>query len=568
MNESVATESVELSNLDHAVRQWILRMGGNGDLATVAAWVSYANRQANAAASLDDIRSWSGKALGADVLDHPLVLSAEQAVLHPETRMPLVRDDKDRVFLFRNFMAERYIAQRILERVSSSVSEPVDDGVIDRLFGGGGDGTDRLQRDAVRQAAGQRVFLLAGGPGTGKTTTVFRMLMAGALEPQDVELAAPTGKAAKRLTEALRTEAAKQEQASGFGSLQAKTVHRWLIEMQQGLIRAPKALVIDEASMLDLDLLQQVLEVLPLESRLILVGDPNQLMSVGTGTVLADLVVAFAGSKQMVELQHNYRVASSPKLVRLNESALRNEPDTFVEIVGGLRPVETPVELASAIDDWTAGFSADLDHATSVSDAAERAALHLRLTRQRQILCALRGGRYGVQSLNREIETRLPRLNADRAQQGEWFDGRRILVTENNYALGLFNGDVGVCVVDSESNRREVWFEDAPDENGNPQYRAVPVASLPAHEPAWAMTIHKSQGSEYSRIAVVLPPDTGSRILSRQLIYTAVSRAKSDAQVTATADAISVWGTREVLEVGLATTAARVGGLTEALTRQ
>ena len=547
------------SPLDFAVRDWMRRMGASEELAEVAAWVSVANRQSHAAVTDETLAEWIGRRVDPDVYDSEFVVPSKQirADATSTSRMPLVRDNQGRLFLYRNYMAEQKVARLINARRVVRPGVGVEASVIASLFGPAVGDADELQRRAVAMAADKNIFLLAGGPGTGKTSTVFRMLMAKQLRADDVALAAPTGKAAKRLTEALRDAAGKSEHSNGLETVQAKTVHRFLIEMEQGLIKVPTTVVIDEASMLDIDLLLKVLETLPADCQLILVGDPNQLMSVGTGTVLSDLVAAFDGTDFMVELTHNFRVANSPELVRLNSAALNNQPETFVEIVAGLMDVGGKDAFERTMDLWADEFAQDLGDLKG-SEA------HLQATSKRQLLCAVRQGRWGVESINRELERRL-RRDPIRAAQGEWFEGRRILVTEHHYGLGLFNGDVGVCQVDASTHSREVVFESVPDESGAVSYRRIPVASLPAYEPAWAMTIHKSQGSEYSRIGVVLPPGPSSRILSRQLIYTAVSRAKSDPLVESAAQSVRLWADRETLDAGLTHAATRMGGLRDAL---
>ena len=288
-----AAEPIARDALDLAVASWFRRLGAPAAVAELASWANYADRQANAAVSLQQVAQWSQVTALPSVPESEWILPAEEFDNSPVR--PLVVDDQQRVFLYRNYAGEREVAAHLVARLRGTQARPVKEEMITQLFGPAKGSEDALQREAVRRAARHRLFVLAGGPGTGKTTTVFRMLLAAQAQAVEVALAAPTGKAAQRLTEALRSEAGRSAIESDLETLRATTVHRWLIEMDRGQIRSPKILVIDEASMLDLELLRQVLQALDPDARLILVGDPNQLMSVGTGTVLGDLVESLRG---------------------------------------------------------------------------------------------------------------------------------------------------------------------------------------------------------------------------------------------------------------------------------
>lgn len=547
--------------LDLAVESWFRRLGAPAAIADLASWANYADRQANAAVSLHQIAQWSNTSPLAEVPQSEWILPADQFGALPVR--PLVVDDQQRVFLYRNYAGEHEVAERLIARLNVAESEPVPESSILALFGAANGTDDALQREVVRRAAQHRLFVLAGGPGTGKTTTVFRMLLAAQASAADVALAAPTGKAAQRLTEALRSEAGRHTGESDLETLRATTVHRWLIEMERGQVRSPKILVIDEASMLDLDLLRKVLRALDADSRLILVGDPNQLMSVGTGTVLGDLVESLRGLPQMVELQHNFRVAQSPQLVALNQHALAGDADALISSLDGLRDVSTRALLSSRVEQWADALADAMKIIAEQSEPAERARNYLELSRQRQMLAANREGPWGVAGLNRAIEARLQKeLQSDTSAVGN-FEGRRVLVTQNHAPLNLFNGDIGVVTRDS-NGEYQVWFEIL-DTDGVPQLRPIPASAMPANMSAWAMTIHKSQGSEFTNLDIVLPNEATSRILSRQLIYTAVSRVKGTDSVTRVDQSIRIWGTPQVLASGLEEIATRTGGLRDML---
>ncbi|MEF2148396.1 exodeoxyribonuclease V subunit alpha [Aquilutibacter rugosus] len=556
-----AAEPIARDALDLAVASWFRRLGAPAAVAELASWANYADRQANAAVSFQQVAQWSQGTALPSVPESEWILPAEEFDNSPVR--PLVVDDQQRVFLYRNYAGEREVAAHLVARLQGTQAKPVKEEMITQLFGPAKGSEDALQREAVRRAARHRLFVLAGGPGTGKTTTVFRMLLAAQAQAVEVALAAPTGKAAQRLTEALRSEAGRSAIESDLETLRATTVHRWLIEMDRGQIRSPKILVIDEASMLDLELLRQVLQALDPDARLILVGDPNQLMSVGTGTVLGDLVESLRGMPQLVELQHNFRVAQSPQLVVLNQHALAGDAEALIEALDGLRDVSTRDALATRVDAWADALAESMQTVANHSDPAVRAQGYLELARHQQMLAANREGPWGVGGLNRAIESRLQKVLQPEVSAAGHFEGRRILVTQNHSPLNLFNGDIGVVTRD-DSGEYQVWFEIL-DTDGVAQLRPIPASALPAHMAAWAMTIHKSQGSEFTNLDIVLPNETTSRVLSRQLIYTAVSRVKGTGEFEHAHQSIRIWGTTPVLAAGLAEIATRTGGLRDML---
>jgi exodeoxyribonuclease V alpha subunit len=230
------------------------------------------------------------------------------------------------------------------------------------------------------------------------------------------------------------------------------------------------------------------------------------------------------------------------------------------------REVESAPQLAERLARWSHDLAASGDlrpalpavngeHATtsaSTSDArAQCVRAALAALARRQLLCALREGPFGAVNANAMIERALRKAWQVGANV-EWYAGRAVIVTRNDYAAGLFNGDVGICLADGDGRLR-VWFEAS---GGHAAVRGFAPNALPVHEGAFAITIHKSQGSEYDRAAVLLPPDSENRILSRQLLYTAVSRARNG---------VELWAAPATLETALRRPIARQGGLRERL---
>ena len=257
-----------------------------------------------------------------------------------------------------------------------------------------------------------------------------------------------------------------------------------------------------------------------------------------------------AGAADLVRLRHSFRADAA--LQPVNAAVRDGDGEAFAAALAAagdrasLRTVETAAAVAREARRWADGLAepgppAGVDTATDASAA-------LRKLADRQLLCALRDGSYGADAINAAIESHL-RLRWQVPADTVWYPGRVVMITRNHYGAGLFNGDLGLCLRDGEG-RLHVWFE---SEAGA---RAFAPGALPAHDPAWAITIHKSQGSEYGHVAVLLPPDPEHRILSRQLLYTGLSRAKRS---------VEVWGPQASLDAALARAVRRAGGLRERL---
>ena len=571
--------------LDRAVYRWVLAHRGSPLLAKVAAWASLADGQGDSALPLDGDGARHGMPpLDGDELAHlcaeAMVASDDEAALRP-----FVIDGANRFYLRRNHAHEARIAECIaLRRDAAESAGGVDEHDLDLLFQGRRDEAVQAQREAVARVVGRRLFVLTGGPGTGKTTTVLRMLaMLQRCSPQPLTMraAAPTGKAAQRLVDALRqgrerllTDPGTPLPADWRDSLQslpdreALTLHRLLgYDPQRNAFRrtrrnpiAADVVVIDEASMIDLAMLRALLDAVPAHARLILVGDADQLTSVAAGSALMDLVAAMEARPRgdLVRLRYSFRaerhLVDINEAVRMGDAAALEAAIDAAGLYAARQVVETPAHATAELVRWATRLAGlESLRGTACAEGAEAARAALDALGRLQLLCALRDGPFGAIHASRVIEQHLRRAWGH-PDGVEWYPGRAVMITHNDYAMRLFNGDVGVCLAGPDGHLR-VWFESAGDAAG---LREFAPGALPPNVTAFAVTVHKSQGSEYERVAVLLPPDADHRILSRQLLYTGVSRAR---------DAVEIWAGDGPLAAALARPVQRNGGLADRLER-
>jgi len=477
------------------------------------------------------------------------------------------------LYLDRYWRQELLIADYVDTATSQSVSGVGEDVLarsLARLFPDGG--ADR-QRLAAVVASHRRLSILAGGPGTGKTTTVAKILAVlqdlagGGLR---VALAAPTGKAAARLQEAAAAAAGMltAEDQDRLGELKASTLHR-LLGYKPGARtrfwhdrdnRLPyDVVVVDEASMVSLTMMARLVEALRPTSRLILVGDPDQLASVEVGAVLGDLVErpvsAVPAESRVVEdlagpdlaalpdhereravaagvvrLSHVYRF--SEEIQELAEAIRGGDPDVVAGVVAKdytcIEFVEddpsTTTELDTVRTDVVEAGT-ELTSAAHNGDA-ERA---LAALGRHRLLCGHREGPHGVARWGALVEEWLGEAIEGYGREGLWYVGRPLLVTSNDYQLRLFNGDSGV-VVDASGHPRAAFRRDG-------VVTTLPTSRLSDVTTVHAMSVHRSQGSQFDRVTVVLPP-AESPLLTRELLYTAVTRAKEHVRIIGTRDAL------------------------------
>ncbi len=583
-------------SIDRALARWVLAHGGDSVLAATAAWASYVESLGDTALML---RANSTTAAGPLALDGAEVeqLRASKLVGDGSARTAFVIDAEARFFLWRNYALEGAIATQVRARlrIAASVAESALAADMDQLFGGENSQRVQAQRAAVAAVIGKRLFLLTGGPGTGKTSTVLKMLLMLQVRqsvPLSIALAAPTGKAAQRLLQSLRQ--GKQQlnnrlpahwrpALDAIPDHAALTLHRLLgFSPQRNTYArhrddpiAADVVVVDEASMVDLAMLQALLDALRPEACLILVGDADQLTSVAAGSVLQDLVHVLERThpQHVMRLRHSFRAAQH--LVAINDAVRVGDCAALHAAIGAAgtaaRQLQTRdrLALATQASRWADNLamldlrripSAGAQPTAGISAreqwSSERALQALTSLASQQVLCALRDGDSGAIATNQRIEQRL-RAQWQVPVDSHWYAGRAVMITRNDYAAALFNGDIGLALEDVDGGL-QIWFETV-DDQGRASARACAPAMLPEHEGAFAITIHKSQGSEYDRVAVVLPAIAEHRILSRQLLYTALSRAKRE---------IEIWGSDAVVQAALAQVAKRHGGLAARLASQ
>lgn len=563
--------------------RWVEARSGDAALAGAALALALAQAAGHVGLTVGEAGSLS------ELPDHPGVDSAALAASpwvatdSGTTPRPFVFE-RGRFYSWRQWQAEVRVAAALQQRLAAPTAVPpagLADAVAAALLPAVVAGTHDPasdQRQALLQGAGRALFALTGGPGTGKTATVLKLLLLAQLstsQPLRIALAAPTGKAAQRLAQAmlsgkLALRARADLPADWLRALthlpeQALTVHRLLgIRPTSALEPADEAparlpldlLVVDEASMLDLELMDLLLAQLEPETRLLLLGDADQLSAVGAGSILADLV-----STAVRDPRH-----AGPAVGRLTH--VWRAGGALVELAGLVRSGNVDAALALLASRAATGVSwAAIDQAgalvtrlrhwalqpdrpllSAAPDPGDPAAALAALQRWR-ILCAVREGPFGMLAINRWLgEWTSSRCG----QRGElWFHGRVVMVTRNQPLLGLANGDVGICLRAGAAfdGPPQVWFE---AEDGSTGPRAFVPRQLPEHEDAWAMTVHKSQGSEYDEVILVLPPDPAHRLLRRELFYTGATRARQT---------LEVWAGEAALRTAIGMRSARSSGL-------
>lgn len=511
-------------------------------------------------------------------------LLASELVGQPGEFRPLVLDGQ-RLYLARYQAYEAQLAEQLLRRSAAlpEVDEAVLGQTLTRLFAFNSQQPD-WQCLAAAQAVRRNLAVISGGPGTGKTTTVVRLLAALLEQPGGAQLAiglaAPTGKAAARMAEAIRNAKAQLPVSDAIKQMlpeEARTLHRLLgsrgdsphVRHNAANPLPLDVLVVDEASMVDLALMAKLVDALPPKARLILLGDKDQLAAVEAGAVFAELcegrgfdaqavsdLQRITGQQVAVEsprsqlgdavvlLTHSHRFAGDSGIGelarRINSGDVSGTLNLLKEPRADLawRSQPSVNELLVRLTQGYAGYF------KAVKSADPEAAF--KAFNEFRVLTAQREGPWGVAGINEALEGVIKR-SQQVASRERWYAGRAVMVRQNDYALGLFNGDVGICLPSEHGLR--VFFE------GEQGFRPFAPARLPSHDSAFAMTVHKSQGSEFSEVLLALP-EQPSPLLTRSLFYTGITRAKHK---------VEIWGLPVRLAEAVATRAERAAGLAERL---
>lgn len=522
---------------------------------------------ASKAPPLPDLDAWRAALVGSGVVGRP------------GDFMPLILDKADRLYLHRYWAYQDRLARGLLSRgqrkEEAGQGEKELSDLLDRYFPpmAGADGPD-LQRRAAAVALTRRLCVISGGPGTGKTTTVAKILalsIEAADDPPAAALAAPTGKAAARMTAALVRETADpqydpiREWLPDGGA----TIHRLLGSIPDSPYFRHNSdnplpadlVVIDEASMVDMALMAKLMDALKPEARLILLGDRDQLASVEAGAVLGDICDTGGTSARtedadgiggcIVQLERSYRFGPDSGIGAVSRAVNTGDADAAIALLrDGARSDATwmdpflpdappPPFREAVVNGYRDYLEAGLDPEAVLQ----------RFDRFR-VLCGLRRGPFGAMSITEAVESILARAGHIRPA-GTWYHGRPVMITRNDYALRLFNGDVGVALRDpGAAGEIRVFF---PGSDGG--VRRLHPLRLPDHETVFAMTVHKSQGSEFDRVALLLP-DRDAPVLTRELIYTGLTRAR---------EAVAVWGDPAVFRRAVERRIRRSSGLRDAL---
>ena len=454
--------------------------------------------------------------------------------------LPLVLDH-DRLYLHRLFAAESGLAARMRTLAGEAIRRDLGDSLT-RVFGAG---ADRETIAAATAAVERRLCVVTGGPGTGKTTLAAGLIALladlGIAAAHRIGLVTPTGKAAARLQEAVTTQLderdlrAKVPALAGFAPA-AGTIHRLLMRPDLRL----DALVVDECSMVDLPLMNRLIAALPDGCRLILLGDTDQLSSVEPGSVFSDLCAARGGSPLAactVRLTRSHRFAADRGIGLLAAAVVGGDAEAALATLDDADEAQTdrqPLSDAAAFERFAAVCAIEWHQHIDMLRTATAAPTTTTVPRAfpaRRVLCAHRRGPFGVGRFNRLVERGLRARGV--IDRDEFYVGRPIIVTRNDRQTGLSNGDTGVVVAAAEQ-RRQVWFPDL--DRGAGRFLVAP-SRLPEHESFFALTVHRAQGSEYDEV-LFIPGDPESRVCTRELFYTAVTRARGKVTVFASADAV------------------------------
>ena len=504
--------------------------------------------------------------------------------LEPEAGQPLVFEYR-RLYLRRYRTFEKGVSDR-LRRMQAQPAGLVPARaaeVLAQLFPDAQ--PDDQQRLAVANALGQRFSVISGGPGTGKTFTVTRLLAAmqrlhdHALR---ITMVAPTGKAAQRLNESviaaknwLKTQGMLDKADMAAIPEDAATVHRCLgvipgqHEFQHHADNplAVDLLLVDEASMIDLPMMYRLLQALPAEAMLVLLGDPDQLPSVSAGSVLADLTprphpgysqakrdwletVAGVQTPDASNREADYlsllsssrRFSDEGGIGRLAAAVIAGDAEESWRVLNGEPEtlcLQPGTDLYAWLDTWIEAFYVPLLTCHDALQAFDMLSAF-------RILSVTRGGDQGVEQINTFIDAQLRRRGLI-AADGKWYSGCPVMVTSNHYELDLFNGDTGLMM--KHNGRLRVVFP-----RGD-ELRYLSPSRLPSLEAVYAMTVHKTQGSEFGKVALVLP-DTDQPLNSRELLYTGITRARNE---------LSVWADETIWKQGVRRSVNRYSGLMERL---
>lgn len=596
-----------MSSLDGHFARFVATFDAGGEEVLVAAaLVSMATRNGH---SCLELREWagstaffaSGQTCQVPELDRwRIALEGCSGVGSGRENTPLVMEG-ERLYMRRYWGYEEEVVRGFLRRGQAGCIH-VDDTLlaqgVARCFPPSPGADNDWQRLAVMVALLRPLAVITGGPGTGKTTTVAMILAMLAEQFRErgelmrVALAAPTGKAVMRLQESIakvkKLHLFQEREWGGFFPEEAMTVHRLLGGSGGAVFQHNEKnplpydlVVLDEASMIDLPMMAKLLRALKDETRLIMLGDRHQLASVEPGSVLGDFchpaalanftrefsdrLRAFGGGgtiaagpgkvlglqDSLVELQQNHRFSDESGIGRLGAAVKAGDAARAREVMADPAAVDVvwhEVASPGELEQSLAGIILrEFSGLPGMSPGEALAA-----GEGFRILCAVRQGPFGAEQVNAKIEKFLA-AHGYQVAAGRNYPGRPVMVLRNDYGQGLYNGDVGVVLPDAEqAGELKAFFRDP-----GGALRKISPARLPMHQTVYAMTVHKSQGSEFERILLILP-ERYLPVVSRELLFTAITRARTR---------VEIWGTRQVFEQAVLASGVRHSGLREKLWR-
>ncbi|NQZ32012.1 MAG: exodeoxyribonuclease V subunit alpha [Oceanospirillaceae bacterium] len=523
------------------------------------------------------------------ILRAPQTLIDMQIIGDGSQLTPLVIDN-NRLYLYRYWQYECRVARKLVGAGNAQLEEiaaPVLKTLLDKYF----DSAEQpdWQRIAAAVTSNRLISVISGGPGTGKTTTVTKLL-AIYIEHQlaigrrpIIQLAAPTGKAAARLSESIaqaKTKLTIPEQVLALIPEQGKTLHRLLGARPKSKKFIHNSdnpllvdlLIIDEASMIDLPMMASIVDALSSQTRMILIGDRDQLASVEAGSVLGDICAApqiacysKAQSDQLAEscgfsnsqysqypfadnlafLQKSYRFSEHSGIGELarvcNAGDVAGVDRVIAADFDDLTWLQPSADDAQLLSQLLSGYTEYIALMKTARTATEFLACFNRF----QVLCAMRVGPFGIEKINQQLEQYFEKQQL-KEPDNRWYVGRPVMITRNDNQMQLYNGDVGIACKDPETGQLKVYFE------RSGEIHALLPSRLPAHETVFAMTVHKSQGSEFDHVMLVLAQ--AAKVANRELIYTAITRAKQR---------FSFLGSVKVLQKAVAESTQRSSGLAQ-----
>jgi len=613
---SVLKQYSDLRDIDLHFADFVSRLDSEGSRALylAAALASKATGEKNICLDLSQVekKPLTGDNYVGEKYFYPDLKSWREAlqlcsvVGKPGDPAPLIMDSKDRLYLYRYYEYEKKLSDEIKRRLTIDVNSEFIDRIKEKAISTFEIDPSKpdLQAVAAVTAALRNISVISGGPGTGKTTTIIKILeliISISNNCPKIFLAAPTGKAANRLMESVRKGlvlSACCDDVKACFPEDACTIHRLLgtkhktpyfRHNEENPLRAD-VVVIDEASMVDMALMSKLFSAIPEKSKIILVGDKDQLSSVESGSVLGDICdrqhshsfsKSFCNTIKKItgyDLKPDNKTVSAPQLsdnIVILDRIYRFTTDSGIGELGKyvnagdvsavlnmlkdpsykdieFKSLSSPQHLRELVIEKTLKY---FNLNMSDDNGYEQ---YFNLFEQFKFLCALKNGLFGVHTINDFVENILSKKGllsfSENNTFEKWYAGKPVMIKSNDYSLGLFNGDVGIVTkhcVNQEQDELVARFQNGPDQ----KIRQLPLYQLPDHDTAYAMTIHKSQGSEFDDVVIILP-EKDTPFLTRELIYTAMTRSRKS---------VTIWGNEEVLSGAVSRTIQRTSGLRDAL---